>query len=139
MTIGLATATRNANADATAARFDAGSGAATIEIRTGGKPANPQAAATGTLLATFTLNDPAFGAAVTGTATLDITPALSTNAVAAGTAGWFRAKDSAGATVLDGMAGAAGAGIDLVLSNPVIANGQVLNLIAGTIVQPETP
>jgi len=137
MTIGLATPTRNANADATAARFDAGSGAATIEIRTGGKPANPQAAATGTLLATFTLNDPAWGAAAVGVATLDTSPTITTTAVAAGTAGWFRAKDSTGATVLDGTAGTSGT--DLIMTNAAVTNGQVLNLIAGTITQPEIP
>lgn len=137
MAIGLATAVRNAAADAVAARFDAGAGAATIEIRTGAKPANPQAAATGTLLATFTLNDPAWGAAVTGVATLDVSPAISTTAVAAGTAGWFRAKDSAGATVVDGTAGTSGT--DMILTNAVISNGQVLNLILGTMTQPETP
>lgn len=137
MAIGLATATRNAAADAVAGRFDAGAGAATIEIRTGAKPANPQAAATGTLLATFTVNDPAFGAAAVGIATLDVSPAISTTAVAAGTAGWFRVKDSTGATVVDGTAGTSGT--DMILTNAAITNGQVLNLIAGTITQPETP
>lgn len=137
MAIGLATATRNAMADAYTGRFDAGPGAATIEVRTGGKPANPQAAATGTLLWTFTLADPAWGAAVTGVATLDATPIITAVAVAAGTAGWWRAKDSTGATVNDGTAGITGSGADMILDNTTVAIGQTVNLTAGTATQPE--
>lgn len=133
MAIGLDVPTRNANVDATASRFDLGAGPATLDIRTGAKPATPATGATGTLLATFTLADPAWGAAAAGSAALDVSPAISTTAVAAGTAGWFRVKDSAGNTVLDGTAG--GGGSDLVLTNPVITNGQVLNLISGTMSQ----
>lgn len=133
MAIGLDVPVRNALVDTAAGKFDAGPGAATIEIRTGGKPATPATAATGTLLATFTLNDPSWGGASAGSATMDVSPTVTTNAVAAGTAGWFRAKDSTGATVLDGTAGASGT--DMILTNPVITNGQVLNLISGTMNQ----
>ena len=136
MAIGLATPTRNANVDATAARFDAGAGAATVEVRTGGKPANPQAAATGTLLGTFTLNDPSWAAAVAGSAALDVTPGISFVGVAAGTAGWFRVKDSTGATVMDGTCGTNNA--DMILSSTSVSIGQVVNLTAGTMTQPET-
>lgn len=136
MAIGLATPTRNANVDATAARFDAGAGAATIEVRTGGKPANPQAVATGTLLATFTLNDPSWGAAVAGSAALDVTPGLSAVGAAAGTAGWFRVKDSTGATVMDGTCGTIGT--DMIMTSTSVSVGQVVNLTAGTMTQPET-
>jgi len=136
MAIGLATPTRNANTDATTARFDAGPGAATIEVRTGGKPANPQAAPTGTLLFTFTLADPSFSVAAVGVATLDATPVITAVAVAAGTAGWWRAKDSTGATVMDGTAGVAGT--DMILDNATVAIGQNINLTAGTMTTPET-
>lgn len=135
MAIGLDVPTRNAVVDAVAGRFDAGSGAATIEVRTGGKPATPASAATGTLLVTFTLADPAWGGASAGSASLDVSPAISATAVAAGTAGWFRAKDSTGATVLDGTAGGSGSGADMILSNATITNGQVVNLISGTMNQ----
>lgn len=137
MAIGLDVPARNAAVDGVAGRFDAGSGAATVEVRTGAKPANPQDAATGTLLVTFTLNDPAWGAAALGTAALDVTPGISATAVAGGTAGWWRAKDSTGATVLDGTAGGSGSGADMILANPVITNGQVVNMISGSMTQPQ--
>lgn len=135
MAIGLATPTRNALVDAAAARYDAGAGAATVEVRTGGKPANPQAAATGTLLGTFTLNDPSWAAAAAGSAALDVTPGISFTGVAAGTAGWFRVKDSTGATVMDGTCGTVGA--DMIMSSTSVSIGQVVNLTAGTMTQPE--
>lgn len=132
----LATASRNAATASVANLVDAGPAAGTIQLRTGAQPASAQDAATGTLLATWTLADPAFGAPVTGVATLDTTPVITTNAVAAGTAGWFRVLDSTGATVGDGSAGGPGSGENMILDNPVIANGQVLNLTAGTLTTP---
>ena len=61
MALSLATAARNAMCDALVDLLDAGAAAAKIEIRSGTRPANPNTAATGTLLATVTLIDPAFG------------------------------------------------------------------------------
>lgn len=136
MALGIPTGVRNALADAFAARADAGAGPGTIDVRTGGKPASPNDAATGTLLATFTLADPAYGAAVNGVATLDATPILTTTALAAGTAGWWRMKDSSGNSVGDGTAGGPGSGADLIWDNAVIALGQTLNITAGSVTQP---
>ncbi len=56
------TAARNAAASAVVGLLDAGPAAGRIEIRSGTMPATPQTAATGTLLATVTLADPAAGA-----------------------------------------------------------------------------
>lgn len=126
-------ATRSANTDATAARFDAGAGAATVEIRTGSQPATGEAAETGTLLVTLTFADPAWGAAANGVATLDATPVLTGTAVAAGTAGWFRCKDSSGNKVIDGAIGN-----ELVFDNPVFAIGQTINISSGTMTTPAT-
>lgn len=134
----LPTAARNAATAAVADLVDAGAAAGVIELRTGAQPASANDAATGTLLATWTLADPAFGAPVTGVATLDATPVITTAAVAAGTAGWFRVKDSNGATVADGAAGGTGSGAQMILDNPVIAVGQTLNLTAGTLTTPAT-
>lgn len=136
MAIGLPTAVRNALADAFVARVDAGAGPGTIDVRTGGKPASPNDAATGTLLCTFVLADPSYGASANGVATLDATPVLTTVGAAAGTAGWWRMKDSAGNTVADGTAGGSGSGADMILDNPVIAIGQTINITAGTVTQP---
>lgn len=134
MSLRLAAASRNAAADGVVDRLDGGSGAATIEVRTGSQPATPEDSATGTLLATFTLNDPAFGDAAAGVATLDVSPAISTTGVAAGTAGWFRAKDSAGNVVFDGACGTSGA--ELNLSTTTISVGLTVSITSGSYTQP---
>lgn len=136
MTIRLPVASRNAAADAIAARTDAGAGSGLVRVYTGSQPASADLAATGTLLATFTTNDPAFAAAGSGTATLDVTPALSAVGVAAGDAGWFRIVDSTGATVIDGSVTASGGGGDLIMSTITVSIGLTLQLTAGTITMP---
>lgn len=132
----IPTTVRDAVTNLVTARFDAGAAAATIEVRTGAQPASANDAATGTLLVTWTLADPSWGASATGAAALDATPVITALGVAAGTAGWFRALDSNGNTVLDGSAGAVGSGAQLELDNPVIAIGQTVNLTAGTLTTP---
>lgn len=132
----LATATRNACADAAVDLFDGGSGPGTIDIRTGARPATAQDAASGTLLATFTLADPAFGASATGVTTLDATPVLTTTGLAAGTAGWARGKDSNGATVMDFTLSATGGGGEVQLSTTTVSIGLDLELTAGTVTMP---
>lgn len=64
MTIRTGIAANKAKLDAMLAALDGG----TIEVRTGAQPATPATAATGTLLATLTFADPAFGAATTSRA-----------------------------------------------------------------------
>lgn len=129
----IPTAARNAACDAVVDLADAGAGAATIEIRTGSQPANANDAATGTLLATLTCADPAFGSASTGVATLAGVP-LSTSGVAAGTAGWFRMKDSTGATVMDGSVGTSGA--ELNLNTTTISVGVTVQVTSGAVTMP---
>lgn len=131
---GLPTASRNALAAAFTALLDAGAAGGTIDIRTGAAPASPNDAATGTLLATLTLDPVSFGAPVTGVATLDATPVITTTGLAAGTAGWARMKDSNGTSVRDITVGTSGA--ELNLDNLVIAVGQTINLTSGTVTQP---
>ncbi|MFM2253813.1 MAG: hypothetical protein RJB68_2150 [Pseudomonadota bacterium] len=107
-----------------------------IEIYTGSQPASADAAVTGTLLGTVTLNSGAF---TPGTATNGLTFAVASggavsksgvwsfNGVANGTAGWFRLKGNAvdaGAlsTVLPRLDGSiAVSGANMNLSNIVIA------------------
>lgn len=69
-------------------------------------------------------------------ATLDATPVLATTGLAAGTAGWFRMKDSTGATVLDGSATATGGGGDLQLNTTTVSVGLDLEITAGTVTMP---
>ncbi|WP_326646670.1 hypothetical protein OG884_18730 [Streptosporangium sp. NBC_01755] len=135
MAIRLPTAARNAAADAIVDLADAGSGAAVMEIRSGSQPASANDSASGTLLATVTLADPAFGAASTGVASLSGTP-LSATGAADGTAGWFRIKDSAAATVLDGSVTVTGGGGDLTLNTTTISTGVDFELTSGTITMP---
>lgn len=132
MAWGLPTATRNALVAQITALADAGSGPGTIEIRSGAKPASPNDAASGTLLATVTLVDPSFGAPSLGVTTLaDPGPVVG---VAAGTAGWCRIKDSTGATVLDGTVGTSAA--DLNLATTTVSVGLTIDMTGGTITMP---
>ena len=138
MTIRLATATRNAACDGIVDRADAGSGAGTIEIRTGSQPASANDSASGSLLATVTLDDPAFdgaGTGAAGAASLLGVPIAATGA-ADGTAGWFRMKDSSGATVLDGSVTVTGGGGDLQLNTVTISTGVDFELTSGSITVP---
>lgn len=109
-----------------------------IEIYTGAQPASADAAVTGTLLGTVTLNSGAF---TPGTATNGLTFAApsggvvsksgvwSFNGVANGTAGWFRLKgnavDAGGVSTtaprLDGTVAVSGG--DMAISNITIAVG----------------
>lgn len=132
MTIKISTAARNAACDAVVDLIDGGASFGTIKIYDGTQPAGPGTAISSqVLLATFTLEDPAFGSASTGVATLDATPILSTTGLAASTATWFRAADSNAVAVLDGSAGTSGT--DLILNTATISVGVTVECSAGTI------
>lgn len=132
----IPTATRNAMADATVDLLDGGSAAGYVEIRSGTQPATGNDAASGVLLATVTLNDPGFGAASTGTATADVSPALTAAAVATNTAGWFRAYDSNDVAVLDGSATATGGGGDMQLNTTSLVTAVDVTITAWTVTAP---
>ena len=134
MAIRLAAATRNAAADAVVDLIDAGPAAGTLKIYTGSQPATGDTAESGTLLATVTLGDPAFGSASAGVAT-GADPAAVTG-VAAGTAGWFRIEDSTGANVFDGSVTATGGGGDLTLSTTTISVGLSVDITSLTVTMP---
>lgn len=132
--ITLATTSRNAAANAVVDLVDAGSGAGYVEIRTGSAPASPQAPATGNLLATVTLNDPAYGDAATGVCTLDVTPEPSAIAVATATAGWARVYDSAANVVFDGACATSGALVNLATTS--VVTGTAVTITSGSYTQP---
>ena len=100
----LATATRNAAANAIADLIDTGGGAGKILIRTGAQPTNVGDADSGTLLATLTFSATAFGAASTGVVTA-ATITSDTSVDASGTAGHARLKDFADAIHSDADCG----------------------------------
>lgn len=129
----LAASSRSAACDAIVDRLDAGSGAATIEVRTGSAPSSADDAATGTLLLTFTLADPAFGAASSGVATLASVPRTAIGA-AVGTAGWARMLDSDGTKICDLSVGTSGT--DVEISSTSITVGRTVSLTALTITVP---
>lgn len=129
--IRLATAVCNAAVDSIVDSLD-GASPGTIKVYTGSAPANPDTAATGTLLVTFTLANPAFGTAASRVAALNAV-AMAT-AVASGTAGWFRAANSAGVAKFDGDVGTSGE--ELNLSTTVITNGGNVTITSGQITGP---
>ncbi|GHG09850.1 hypothetical protein [Streptomyces hydrogenans] len=107
--------------------------AGTIKIYTGSQPATADTAASGTLLATFTLGSPGFGNASGGTITLNGTP-LTVAAAATGTAGWFRMATSGGSSILDGSVGTSGQQINL--NTTSITSGVNVTITSGTITMP---
>lgn len=129
----ISTTARNAACDAIVDLTDGGPAAGTIKVYTGSQPATANDAETGTLLATFTLADPAFGNAATGVASLTSVPRTTTG-LAAGTAGWFRLEDSTGANILDGSVGTSGA--DLILNTTTISVGVSVEITSGTVTMP---
>lgn len=134
----LSNATRSAMADALdEAAINSGASAATLKLYSGTQPATADTALSGnTLLATFTLDDPAFGAASNGVITLAGVPRTTTGA-SAGTATFFR-LESVGAgnigTVMDGDVGTSGA--TLILNTATISVGVDVSITAGTLTVP---
>lgn len=129
----ISTAARNAAANGIVDLLDGGAAAGYIEIRDGAQPAGPGTAATGVLLATLPLSDPAFGDAVDGVATANAITS-DTTADASSTATWFRAYDSNAVAVIDGSAGEAAT--DLILDNATIVAGGTVAVSSWTITMP---
>lgn len=97
--------------DALVDLIDAGTPPGTLVIRTGAAPAATTDADTGTLLATLTFSNTAFGAAASGTATAAAITSDS-NIDNTGTAGHFRIKNAAGTVIMQGTVGTSGSDIN---------------------------
>ncbi len=112
---------------------------ATIEIRSGAQPTDPDTAASGTLLATLTFSNPAFtGATDAGPGGLLTASAITddSSADATGTAGYFRIlTGTAGVAVADGEIGTSGA--DLNLNSVAITAGSAVAITSMTVTMPE--
>jgi hypothetical protein len=120
----IATAVRNAMADAAVDRLNSGR----VEHRTGSAPANIGDASTGDLLGTNTLNATAFGNAGASVAGRADSNAITsdTDADDSGDAGYFRVYvNAAGDTAADwqGTSGESGDTPDLVFDNKTIVAG----------------
>lgn len=122
-------ALRTKQADDFADLWDGG----TIQIRTGGQPADPDSAASGTLLATITLPTPAFGAAVVGVVSKSGT--WQGNAVATNTAGWARFINAAATMSFDVTVAEAGG--DLTIDDDAIVSGGIVTVTAFTLTVPD--
>ena len=137
MPLRLATTARNAAVNAVVDLLDVGTTnpSGRILIYSGAQPATPQTAASGTLLATVALANPAAGAASNGVAT--ITDPAAVTGVAAGTAGWCRFVDRDNNAVMDGDVTATGGGGVIELSTTTISVGVTIDLGAITYTQPQ--
>ena len=127
MALTVATASAQAMGAALATNIGAG---ALIRIYTGTKPATPETAASGILLATVTISGSftSSGGVLTAADPAAVTP------VANGTAGWFRVLTSGATAVLDGTVGTAGA--DMNLSSTSITTSSPLDLGVPTLTVP---
>jgi hypothetical protein len=131
MAIQMSTTLRNARLDAI--ETTAGT-AARVRIYSGSVPASCAAAATGTLLAEWTLASDWAGAASGGTKSFSSTP-LATTGITAGTAGYYRLTDNAGTTThMQGTVGTSGT--DMIIDNTSIAASQAVNITGWTFTEP---
>ena len=130
MTLQYSTTVRNAKLDAIESTIGA---SAILQIRSGAAPANCAAADSGTLLASMALPSD-WMAAASGGAKAKSGTWQDTSADAAGTAGHFRIKDSAGTTChMQGSITATGGGGDMTLDNTSIASAQAVTITGFTI------
>jgi hypothetical protein len=133
MSLNISIASRNAALDAQAPLANTGY----LRIYTGTKPATPETAASGTLLAELRMNATAFGAAVNGVITAGAITSDS-SADNTGTAGWFRILKSDGTTALwDGDVTATGGGGDLTFGTVAFTSGGVVSITSLTITAPQ--
>ena len=114
----LPNAIRSAACDAIVDKVDQGSGAGVLRIRDSG----------GTVLASITLEDPAFGAASNGVATAASFPKTDSSADASGDAADYIVEDSDGTVIIGPVDVTQGSGsnqlinISIVATQPVTVN-----------------
>ena len=131
MAIQTSITARNAELDALAPLANSGY----IRIYTGGFPATPETAVSGTLLAELQFNATAFGAAAAGVITANAITQDS-SADNTGTAGTYRALKSDGTTALwDGTVSTSGA--DLNLNSTSINAGVAVSVSSLTVTLPQ--
>ena len=107
-------------------------GVGDLKIYTGTQPADPNSAATGTLLVTIPISN-GFSPASNGSTSLSIGPESGT-AVASGTAGWARLVQ--GSYNIDGSVATSGG--DFTINTLTISTGDSISLTAFSLTQPES-
>ena len=125
MTIRLDNSVRNAIVDAITAQLGSG----TVNIYTGSQPADPNSAASGSLLASITISG-GMSSASNGTSSLSSAPETAT-ASANGTAGWARLVS--GGYNIDGSVATSGG--DFTINTLSIVSGGAISLTAFSINQ----
>lgn len=129
MAITLSTAARNAACNAVVDLIDAGSGAGNLKLYNSGET---------DLLCEITLNDPAFGDAAAGVATLDAGSGLSGTGESGVSANAVVGKfcDSDDNVVLEVDVGATGSGAVIELDSVTIVDGATVTITSGTFTMP---
>lgn len=94
-----------------------------IEIRTGTQPANANATATGTVLTTLTLGNPAFGSITNGSSSANTIATVT--AAATGTAGYARVYQTGGTVVLMDLSVGTSASNLVLTTASILAGGPV--------------
>lgn len=126
------TATINEQAELLGSLWDGG----TLEIYSGTQPGDPNSAATGTLLVTITIPNPAFGAASGGVVTKS--GSWSGTAVATATAGYARFISSDTLKTMDiPVSNIPGSGM-LLINLIDITTGNTVTVISLTITEPSS-
>lgn len=125
--VNLALATKTSRA---AAIISAVGTSGNILIYTGPMPANPDTAATGTLLGTLPLSS-VFGTSASGVLTANAI--IQANAVATGTAAWARVQTSGGVGVIDMDVGTSGASLNL--NTTAIVSGGPIQITSLTLTE----
>lgn len=135
MTLKYAQATRQAACNAVVDLCDAG-GAGSVVLYTGSEP-DVDSAATGTLLGTLALSNPAFGSADSAGTAAGNSVTDDSSADASGTATYFRILSGAAAVVFQGSVGLTGSGADMeISSHPVL--GEPISITSMNHTTPET-
>lgn len=122
-----AVALKNARLDQIASALGNG---AKLQIYDGSQPANPDTAVTSQVkLAELTCGSPFAGSASSGVLTANAITAA--NAIASGTASWFRLTTSGGSAKLDGTVGTSAS--DLIIDNTSVNSGQQVSVSSLTV------
>lgn len=124
------TATINEQAELLGSLFDGG----TLEIYSGTQPGDPNSAATGTLLVTITIPNPAFGAPSGGVVTK--AGVWSDTAVATAAAGYARFISSDTLKTFDIPVSNIPGGGNLLINDMAIATGNTITVISLTLTEP---
>jgi len=138
MTVNISTNARNLAGNAIVDLIDQGSGIAKgyIEIRSGTKPANPQAAATGDELATLYFSSPAFKDFTNGQSFANAI-ANETSVSKSATATWFRVYDRDSNAIFDGDVSETGGSGDIIFDSVLFIRGGTVAITSLLAVMPE--